>query len=229
MSKNNKKQTFSKMYDELRSQSPAEHSVSVDKIPERKYYLIVTEGKSTEPIYFNHFKSFLPKELLETIDVKGEGDNTVNIATKAIEYRSKRKATTKPNYDEVWIVFDLDDFGDERFNKAVRIARQEGLYSAHTNPAFEFWYLLHFHYFDACLSRQDFTKMLTKRLGFRYDKSDEKVVKVLFNDRRKIHQAIKHAKRLFSVHKGKSPAKSCPSTSVHLLVESLLKYCNSGF
>jgi len=81
----------------------------VDAIEERTYFLIVTEGEKTEPIYFESFKRKLPRGLLDTIKLIGEGANTETVVKKAISERDKRNADpTRPDFDEVWAVFDRD-------------------------------------------------------------------------------------------------------------------------
>ena len=44
---------------------------------ERKYFLIVSEGERTEPIYFQYLSTQLPKNLLRTIEVVFTGRGAV--------------------------------------------------------------------------------------------------------------------------------------------------------
>jgi hypothetical protein len=89
-SKKHRQPSFKDFLDKLKSNTVDEPK-QIGRFDERRYFLIVTEGKRTEPLYFNYFKNYLPKKLLETIEVSGEGDNTVNIVRKAIEIRTERK------------------------------------------------------------------------------------------------------------------------------------------
>ncbi|MBS1634468.1 MAG: RloB domain-containing protein [Bacteroidetes bacterium] len=219
-----KQASFKDFLNELKSKTVLEPK-QIDKFEERRYFLIVTEGERTEPIYFNHFKSYLPKELLETIEISGEGDNTINVVKKAIELRNLRNASFKPKYDEVWAIYDKDDFPDNRFDSAVSLAKRENIKSGHSNQSFELWYLLHFQYLTSALHRGDYIKLLSKNLGFKYEKNDTQVVNHLFQ-KCNIKQAIAWAKRLEEMHIGKSPSQSCPSTKVHELIEKLLSYCD---
>ncbi|MEZ4794004.1 MAG: RloB family protein [Flavobacteriaceae bacterium] len=78
----------------------------VEERDERIYFLIVCEGEKTEPNYFNYFKRQLPKNLLSTVELVGEGDNTINVVQKAIIERDKRISDPiNPNYDEIWAAF----------------------------------------------------------------------------------------------------------------------------
>nr|WP_321295833.1 RloB family protein [uncultured Sphaerochaeta sp.] len=90
--------------------------------------LIVCEGKNTEPSYFNamKFKS-------ATIEAVGEGYNTVSLVERAAVL-AKRKT-----YEEVWCVFDKDDFSDSDFNQAITRAKKYGYHVAYSNQAFEYW------------------------------------------------------------------------------------------
>ena len=77
------------------------------------------EEKKLNLFILNIFKR-LPKNIIKTIEVKGEGDNTINIIKKCIELNEERKQNKNlPNYDRVWAVFDKDDFPDKNFNGAV--------------------------------------------------------------------------------------------------------------
>ncbi|HRG21298.1 MAG TPA: RloB family protein [Saprospiraceae bacterium] len=222
-SKKHKQPSFKDFLDKLKSNTVHEPK-QIGRFDERKYFLIVTEGERTEPLYFNYFKNYLPKKLLETIEVSGEGDNTMNIVKKAIELRNERNLSLKPKFDEVWAVFDKDDFPSSRFNTAVGLANREGINSGHSNQSFELWYVLHFQYLTSALHRRDYIKLLTKSLRFKYEKNNPIVVEHLFK-KCNVKQAIAWAKSLEELHKGKTPAQSCPSTKVYELVEKLMSYC----
>lgn len=82
--------------------------------PYDKNYL---EGKYGAIPFIDHWKRVLPNHLLETVQIIGQGDNTINIVRKAIEEKKARAADpVKPPFDEVWAVFDKDDFPNERRN-----------------------------------------------------------------------------------------------------------------
>lgn len=60
-------------------------------------------------------------------------------------------ATRVDGYDEVWCVFDVDEFPD--VTAAVEVARRANIHLAISNPCFEFWLLLHFEQCVAPLPR----------------------------------------------------------------------------
>lgn len=219
---NKNKDTFAKLLQELKEKS-IETAKPVDNISERKYFLIVSEGERTEPNYFNYFKKFLPKNLVETIDVHGEGDNTLNIVKKAINLKKIRENNVLlPNFDEVWAVFDKDDFPDKRYNEAIKFAGLNNVESGHSNQSFELWYVLHFQFLQNALHREDYIKILSKKINRKYKKNDLKVIDILFA-KGNVRRAINWAKALDNIKT--TPAKTCPHTRVHILVERLLEYC----
>ena len=220
-----KNEIFADLVKELKNKAVVSPK-PVDTIEERKYFLIVCEGERTEPNYFNYFKNILPKHLLETINVKGEGDNTINIVKQAITLRESRKnSLTLPKYDEVWAVYDKDDFPADKYNSAVSLAKREHIESGHSNQSFELWYILHFQFLQNALHRSDYITKLSKILKFKYEKNDMNAVKALF-EKGNVKQAINWAKALEAKHVGSTPANSCPYTRVYVLVERLLKYTN---
>lgn len=221
--KKHEKSDFKAFCAELIASKPSAREIDTEQ--EKKYYLIVTEGERTEPIYFEFIKDLLPKNLIETIDISGEGDNTINIVRKAIEYREQRKKdTVRPNFDHSWAVFDKDDFLVEDYNGAIQLAQQSDIETAESNEAFELWYVLHFQFLDTKIDREQYKEKLTELLGFKYEKGNEKVVKYLF-DNCNIRNAISFAKKLEDLHTGVTASESCPYTRVYKLVEELLEYC----
>ncbi len=222
MAKKVRKETFSEMLIGLKNQNTK--AVPVEKIEERKYYLIVCEGTRTEPTYFEFLKQLLPKHLMETIQIIGQGENTVNVVKKAIEEKEKRlQDGINPAFDEVWAVFDKDDFPARQFNRAVQLAKNNGIESGHTNQAFELWYVLHFQFLHTALNRNDYFKILSKILGGKYKKNDPKTPQVIF-EKGDVLKAIKWCYQLELKHEATTPANACPSTRLHILVERLLKY-----
>lgn len=176
--------------------------------PIRKKFLIVCEGERTEPYYFEAFR--VPKNVY---DVVGAGDNTIRLMREAIDLMQREK------YDQVWVVMDKDDFPIENFNNALGLARENGIQVAYSNEAFELWYLLHFDFHHAAISRESYKERLTARLGFEYKKNDPNIYDAI-EDKQII--AIQNAIRLLKEYGDEHrPAYDNPSTTVHLLVDAL--------
>jgi|TARA_R100000501_G_C2623772_1_gene116942 hypothetical protein len=193
---------------------------------EKPTILIVCEGKNTEPSYFRQFK-------LTTAEVKpiGEGYNTVTLVNRAIELSQK-------GYDQVWCVFDKDDFPNTDFNNAIQIAKAQNFGVAYSNQAFEYWILLHFDdHQGGGMHRNQYDEKINnhlKNFGLSYDGQNSKVItEEIFDllesidekfekDRKTL--AIERAKRIYNRLNKISPAKEESSTTVFKLVEELNKY-----
>jgi hypothetical protein len=176
--------------------------------------LIVCEGTETEPNYFKKF----PQAEVKPFEVKGTGKNTQSLVAEAQRLRDKGSEEGK-RYNQVWCVFDKDSF-TAHFANAITSARSRGFNVAYSNEAFELWYLLHFAYHDAALSRTQYEEKLTKCLGRKYDKSDETLYETLLGKQAK---AIKNAEKLLGSYAKSNPELNNPCTSVHELVILLNK------
>lgn len=76
---------------------------------EKPSILIVCEGELTEPSYFEKFR--VPSA---TIEIVGKGYNTVSLVNEAMRLYKSSNA----EYDQVWCVFDKDDFSPLSSNTA---------------------------------------------------------------------------------------------------------------
>ena len=184
----------------------------------RKRFFIVCEGEKTEPNYFKKFSVDVDIQLS-----KGEGKDTKSLVEKAIKLKNGLKSDER---NRVWCVFDRDKNDQnphdaQNFNAAITLAQTNGIKVAYSNDAFELWYLLHFHYYNTAISRQDYQNRLTKLLGHKYEKNSKTIYEELKD---KQQDAIKHAKRLLQEYEPPNPETDNPSTTVHLLVEELNRF-----
>lgn len=199
----------------------------------RQYFLIVCEGGKTEPNYFEAFKKDLPKGVLDSadIEIEGTGYNTLSLINKAIEIRELKEKINNRAFDQVWVVFDRDEFSANNFNNAI--FKAEGLtpkiYCAWSNEAFEIWYLLHFQFFQNGMNRNDYKSLIERELSekmgepFEYKKNSYEIYELLKNYG-DLDQAIAWAKALEQLFVSNTNyADHNPCTKVHLLVEQLLK------
>ena len=156
--------------------------------------------------------------------VLGLGENPIKLVKDAMKKRKE-----EGGYDQVWCVFDRDDWEPNDFNGAITCAEKNGIEIAYSNEAFELWYLLHFYYRDTAMSRKSYKGELTKKLreaklisnSKKYEKNSEEMYGFLED---KQSQAIKNAERLLEQYHPPKPAKDNPSTTVHLLVEQLNRF-----
>lgn len=203
------------------------------KNPKANSFLIVTEGEKTEPFYFKGLQKLIKEkvggmiDIVETpiIDIHGEGCATESL----IEATERIVKEAKIIYQNVWVVFDKDDFED--FEQAIKDGENKGYKIAWRNQSFEYWLYLHFHYSDSALHRHDWNKKLEEifaeyQLGDgTYQKNYEEIYNMV-NSFDGVNTAIKNAKRrMSSFREGiDKPSEYKPGTMVHKLVEELKVY-----
>ncbi len=200
--------------------------------PRANSYLIVTEGKRTEPLYFNGIKRKIQETIGGRIDVvdmpliqiEGEGASTGRLIEIADELVKKASIL----YQNVWIVFDKDDFSD--FDQAIAEGQKKGYHAAWSNQSFEYWLYLHFDYSDSALHRDVWNEKLDaifKEYGIgdgRYRKNYENIY-ALVNTYGSTEAAIQNAKRRMAGFRETEcrPSAYDPGTMVYQLVDELLK------
>ncbi len=89
--------------------------------------LIVCEDKNTEPYYFRQFKKLFPENTMYLREL-GTGKKPKGIVEQAIIERETFLIEAKKRIDEVWVVFDKDDEGNNpttlaSFNAAWILAK----------------------------------------------------------------------------------------------------------
>ena len=182
-------------------------------------FLIVCEGEKTEPNYFASFR--VPPSLVK-MHVEGFGVGPPQLVAKALRLRHEASnRLDQEKYDQVWCVFDKDDWDDDDFNDVIEKAKRKGLEVAYSNQAFELWYLLHFRYYHEPMHRRMYKEKLNKHLERPYKKNAPDMYDQLYS---KQQCAIRNTERLLDLFSPRSPAKDNPSTTVHLLVQELNRF-----
>ncbi len=193
-----------------------------------EYHLIISEGTSTEPNYFEQIKNRINNRFKGHINIHvvGCGNNTINLFNAA---RAEVKARNG-QYQHVWIVYDSDDFPSEDVDGVCSLCEEstndETKYHAiWSNQCFELWYLLHFSYMHSDIHRKDYYSKLSYFLNLYgygdYEKNRVDMFDILFPF---IDNAISHAMQLENNNSGNPPSRSAPGTTVHKLIEVLLPY-----
>jgi len=173
----------------------------------RQRFLIVCEGTKTEPIYFEQFR--VPGLVIQ---LERTGRNTISLVEEALKLRREGE------YDQVWCVFDKDDFSIDQFEQAIQVAVNNRMKVAYSNQAFELWYVLHFCYMQNANGREAYREMLNRFLGFKYEKNAPRMYQILFS---KMDTAIENARRLIEEYHPCRPGRDDPSTRVHELIQEL--------
>jgi len=135
---------------------------------------------------------------------------------------------------KVWCVFDFDIKLDQNgqkadYNNAIQLAHSKGFEVACSNDAFELWFILHYRYIDAQLTRNEYYPILNQLWQLdNYEESGKKIdfcasiYQKLENDSRASQtDAIERAKRLHDTQIDKEYADKNPYTDVYQLVEKL--------
>lgn len=201
--------------------------------PKADSFLIVTEGEKTEPFYFEGMKKLIEEKLggnieiaeVPVIEVSGEGCSTKRLIEVAEQIIKKAKIF----YQNVWLVFDKDDFED--FDQAIIEGEKKGYKIAWSNQSFEYWLYLHFNYSDSALHRDEWIKKLDeifKQYGLgegRYRKNYDNIYQ-LVDTYGGVDIAIKYAKNRMAGYNEDvdRPSDHDPGTTVHILVEELKRY-----
>jgi hypothetical protein len=189
-------------------------------------FLIVCEGKKTEPNYFRGFPKSRGSVVYE-LDFKGENESEKNmggispkkVVEKAIKLQTQKK------YDRVWAVFDKDNFKD--FDAAILKAKSNNICCAWSNEAFELWYLLHFQYRNTGMPRTKYQKAIEKEVKekskkpYKYLKNAADTYEILQKYGNQA-QAIKWAENLSKTYINGKFSTHNPRTQVYELVMQLI-------
>lgn len=141
-------------------------------------HLVVSEGKETEPRYFEGVRAALgaANGRKVAIVVKGTDKHTLDLLDFAVEHCRYAPET----FDHVWLVFDKDDFPAADFDAMERKCAElsDGSRTFHalwSNPCFELWPLLHLRYTTAPMTATECQRALaqamSKDLGVEYRKN----------------------------------------------------------
>jgi len=172
-------------------------------------YLIVCEGKKTEPNYFQGIKKNIDKNFSDKVrieqkielDIEGVGRNTKSLVCYVEYLRSKASIP----YGHIWIIFDKDDFSDDQFNGAIEQAVSNGYHVGWSNEAIELWFLLHFEYLIAGIDREQYCEKLSDyftkyNIGSgKYRKNMENIFEIL-RDYGDMDKAVLRSKKLLDAH-----------------------------
>lgn len=123
------------------------------RAPRREPYdrvLIVCEGEKTEPNYFRELCAHYRLSSANVEITQGEGNDPVSVVRTANQL--KRVETRQgERYDRIYCVFDRDEHTN--YADGCHQAQAAGFRTALSNPAFEYWLLLHFEYTRAPFQR----------------------------------------------------------------------------
>ncbi len=211
------------------------HSKRIEnKLEKRLLIIIACEGEKTERYYFEVLFEILKAahalSSLSCIFAPHQHTNPTGVLADLLTYQDTFGRTYK-DYEHRWIVIDRDE---ERcgggghtlqdFNEALLRAsgNRPEIKVAWSNPSFEIWYLLHFHYHNTAIDRDQVIVKLSQAISATYVKNDRSMHLRL---QQKLHDAIRNAKRLHdaAVEARMLPAVTNPGTTVYKLVNLLIE------
>jgi hypothetical protein len=209
--------SFARGSESYRRRTPA-------KLVTGKIFLVVTEGKNTEPNYLKALRDRF-QLAVENVEIHHpNGTDPITLTTKAIELRDERKKQAKKGngvaYDEVWVVFDLEKPNDVRHKQALQakaIKEANNIRFAISDPCFEYWLLLHETYTTAQLA--DCGAAMTRFEAIWPDYSKGSWIPPL-EFLNKLPDAVTHSERCREYHKN-TDGDGNPSTDMDWLTRSL--------
>ncbi len=187
------------------------------RVPELRYYLIVTDTEATERYFFTGLHQDLTGDVRNRVVIKVIETKTQTMIDKCLELT---------NYDAQyripWIVFDRDQV--QGFDEIIAKAEREGIQVGWSNPCFEIWMYAYFGSMPViqnswtCCS--EFGRMYENKTGQKYSKADGQMYGKLCkfgNEENAIRIAEKKLEQCIREGKTK-PSEMCPCTTVHELV-----------
>ena len=176
----------------------------------RKLYLIATEGRKTEMLYFAMFNSQEATIHIQILPSKYKTSppQVLNRAKKYVKQEQLKKN------DEIWIVIDRDSWEREQLEEVFEGCQKFKYNLAVSNPLFEYWLLLHFENGKGIKSSKECSLRLQKFLPH-FEKGRLEITKII----PRIQNAIQHAEA-----KDKPPCQKWPDSNgstVYRLVKKL--------
>ncbi|MDP6621435.1 MAG: RloB family protein [Alphaproteobacteria bacterium] len=136
--------------------------------PTNSIFLLVCEGRKTEPAYFQDFARDQGQPGV-TIRPQGLGRDPVRLARAAIRLKEENARAVnrsgEPLYDEIWCVFDDDGRKKSQLGEARSLASAQGIKTAVSNPCFEIWLLLHFQDCTGSMTAKRIERTLRKYIS----------------------------------------------------------------
>ncbi|MGD9153687.1 MAG: RloB family protein [Gammaproteobacteria bacterium] len=179
----------------------------------RKIFWIFPEGK-TEKNYLNSL--ITNKNVTLKIIHKNSISSPQNLFKYALHYLEKNKKTLKKYDHEIWVIIDRED-NDKRPHQEIEDlyleCNKQGYNLAISNPALEYWLLLHFEDGNKITSSKQCIDRLKKYVP---DYNKPKIPKQLQG---KAYDAISRAKEK------NNPADKWPKTNgttIYLLIEKII-------
>lgn len=160
---------------------------NIPHLRDTKLIIVATEGKKTEKQYFDIFRTL--KVQVQIIPA----DNNRSAPEYVLERLDKYKEDFQiADDDELWLMTDVDRWGDKKLAEIARLCNQKGYNLAISNPCFEVWLYLHFSGIEEEIKNCTTVKKLlrTHLVSYNSSKLDIEVF------RHHVREAVERAKNL---------------------------------
>jgi hypothetical protein len=196
-------------------------------------FLIVTEGRVTEPVYFDLLRRDLQLSVVRIKVQPGDASDPRHVIRTAEREAKEQKRKARKcllginepeKFDHVWAVVDTDVAVQEHFwNDVKQLAAAKRVTLAHSTPCFEFWLLLHFGFTTRSLVDGTAAKSAVKHaLGRDYSTNEGTAKEAIASFLSKWPEAVGHAEKVRRHHEGaRTPKPANPSTQVDRLARAL--------
>ena len=186
---------------------------------ESKHALLVfTEGDVTEEVYLLHW--WRKNRAGVSVEIDDFHGTPLPLVERAVEAKKKGEREEKGGrgvaHNEVWCVFDVDEH--PHLERALHLARDNGINVAISSPCIELWFQLHFEDQTAYIERGDAQRAVKENLypGKSPPKSALKTMDETYD------MAKGRARALEEKHRGDgTPAPGNPSSRVWKIVDSI--------
>ena len=127
-----------------------------------------------------------------------------------------RMSLTNDPADRGIAVFDIDNNTDEELAEAFKLAAENGIYAAISNPFFETWLLMHFQSIPNEFGKEDIDRKLKEHMPA-YSKTAE-----LTELKMRIADAIQRGYSGYGEWGCETVLSNCPSTNMHCAVKRII-------
>ncbi len=114
-------------------------------VRDAKLIIIASEGEATEKLYFEGVAAngrFRNTRVHVKVLDRGSGNSDPAACLRSlINFKTEYHLNKE---DELWLVCDVDRWGDRKLSEVNRLCRQKGFFISVSNPCFELWLLCHF-------------------------------------------------------------------------------------
>lgn len=182
------------------------------------YIFIATEGTVTEQNYLQGFIERINSKYgrfstKDRVQAKGFGRSCLSLLDDTRNHISKNC----PHVQEVWLVYDKDDFPSDAFDNTQFSAFAKKYNVAWSNESVELWFLLHFQDVSTNIGREKYIELLEMYCD--YAKNDPGLYNKLCP---RTGEAMDRAIRMYNGYdENASPSSKCPATLMFKLIARL--------